>query len=299
MITGRSLELFFVDGRPDGMLTAEVFNWTGHVLRLPKTQLADGLKRREAKQTGVYLLLGENDFGELAYIGEAENMAERLRQHLSQKEWWNDAILITTAGDALHKAHVKYLESRLVEIAKDAQICPLENGNIPSRPSLNEAATANMESFLSTLQMVLPAIRVDLFQSKKRPSPSHSISEATSRVELELRLAKRGLRATAFLENGEVIVESGSQLVSRWVGKSKYHEHVQLKHAHLLNSDIVEVGPELSVFKENYAFSSLSTAAATILGRSSNGRTEWKLREDGRTYAEWEEDALSKLDTNE
>ena len=37
---GRSLELHYIDGRPDGMLTAEMFNWTGHVLMTPRTQLA-------------------------------------------------------------------------------------------------------------------------------------------------------------------------------------------------------------------------------------------------------------------
>ncbi len=56
---GRSLELYYIDGRPDGMLTAEMFNWTGHVLMAPRTQLAEALARAEAGYAGVYLLLGE------------------------------------------------------------------------------------------------------------------------------------------------------------------------------------------------------------------------------------------------
>ena len=67
---GRSLELFFIDGKPDGMLTAEVFNWTGHVLMTPRTRIAETLKRKEARYTGVYLLFGERDGEPLAYIGE-------------------------------------------------------------------------------------------------------------------------------------------------------------------------------------------------------------------------------------
>lgn len=50
MSAGRSLELFFVDGNPEGMLTAEVFNWTSHVLRIPRTRLPDGLRLRAALQ---------------------------------------------------------------------------------------------------------------------------------------------------------------------------------------------------------------------------------------------------------
>ena len=118
MSLGRSLELFFIDGRPDGMLTAEVFNWTGHVLRIPRTQIKQGLDRPECKHTGVYVLLGQIDGEATAYIGEAENMRVRLAQHVSGKDWWDEAILVSKTGDMLHKAHVKYLESRLVEIAR-------------------------------------------------------------------------------------------------------------------------------------------------------------------------------------
>lgn len=59
---GRSLELYFIDGKPDGLLTAEVFNWTGHILMAPRTQLANALKRPEARRTGVYILLGDCPF---------------------------------------------------------------------------------------------------------------------------------------------------------------------------------------------------------------------------------------------
>ena len=56
---GRSLELFFIDGKPDAMLTAEAFNWTGRVLMTPRTQISEALKRKEARYTGIYLLFGE------------------------------------------------------------------------------------------------------------------------------------------------------------------------------------------------------------------------------------------------
>ncbi len=65
---GRSLELYFIDGKPDGMLTAEVFNWTGHVLKFPRTRIAEALRREEAEYTGVYILLGEIGGAEF-YIG--------------------------------------------------------------------------------------------------------------------------------------------------------------------------------------------------------------------------------------
>ena len=147
---GRSLELFYIDGKPEGMLTAEVFNWTGHVLMTPRVQLSESLQRTEAGFTGVYLLLGEDEGEPLAYIGDGENLAKRIKSHDIQKDWWTMAILITSTANKLHKAHVQYLEARLVEEARAAARIPLENSTTPSRPSLPEAAQANMEAFLIT-----------------------------------------------------------------------------------------------------------------------------------------------------
>jgi hypothetical protein len=129
---GRSLELYFIEGRPDGMLTAEVFNWTGHVLMTPRTQLTKALARREASYTGVYLLLGEVEGAPRAYIGEGEDTGERIRSHDIRKDWWTTAVLVTSAANNLNKAHVKYLESRLVE---EAKAVGKVRRNGPSNPS--------------------------------------------------------------------------------------------------------------------------------------------------------------------
>src|ERR1043166_9566185 len=103
---GRSLELFFIDGRPDGMVTAEIFGWTGHVLSAPRTQIREALKRKESRHTGVYLLTGEKGGKPHAYIGEAENVGHRIRNHDIQKDWWTSAILVTSAENKLDKAQI-------------------------------------------------------------------------------------------------------------------------------------------------------------------------------------------------
>lgn len=292
---GRSLQLFFIDGRPDGMLTAEVFNWTGHVLRSPRTQLRETLTRREAQHTGVYVLIGEKDGAPMAYIGEAEELAARLRDHAAKKDWWETAVLITSAADNLHKAHVKYLESRLVEIAKKVNASALENANIPPRSSLTEADRANMESYLDTLQMVLPAIRVDLFLDKTRVTKPMRAPAGTEPV-FELRSEKMGYHATAQLVEGEMVVQAGSIVARVWRGKNK----TPLKSQHLLNelieSGIISVSEKTGRIIKDYAFSSPSQAAEVVVGRSANGRTEWKLMGTQKTYAEWEDDTLGETE---
>lgn len=97
---GQSLELFFVDGKPDGLLTAQIFNWTGHVLMIPRIQLSEAFKRIETGYTGAYILLGEDAESSLtrAYIGEADDVAVRIKNHDSNKDWWTTLEFVVLQG---------------------------------------------------------------------------------------------------------------------------------------------------------------------------------------------------------
>ncbi|WP_461517784.1 GIY-YIG nuclease family protein [Porticoccus sp.] len=295
---GQSLELFFIDGKPDGMLTAEVFNWTGHVLMTPRTQLSAALKRSEARYTGVYLLFGEDDQGPLAYIGEGEDIGARIKSHDTAKDWWTTAVLITTAGNNLNKAHVKYLESRLVEDALRIGKIALDNGNTPPRPSLSEAARANMESFLEYILMVLPALRIDSFLANTRPARATAARAADGVTEddairFELRTPKHGIEATALLDDGEFVVQAGSKTSHSWKGKGTEQTSYGKLFIELVTTGVLIEQGEWRVFTENYAFKSPSAAAAVVNGRPANGTIEWKLT-NGKTYKEWEADKLAQ-----
>jgi len=300
MSQGRSLELFFINGNPDGMLTAEVFNWTGHVLVAPRVQIKDALARREARHTGVYVLLGDQGGNTLAYVGEGEDVAARIRDHDARKDWWSKAIIITSAADSLHKAHAKYLESRLVEMARVVASVPLENGATPTRSSLSEAAQANMEEFLETLGMVLPALGITMFQSKRRPAQMHpSTLEGHVEIVFELKTPKHQIEARAELRGGEFVVLSGSFVRKIWAGKGEHDFGYQNLHKSLVASGVIDVSATPATFTENYAFNSPSAAAAVVNGRPANGRTEWKLAGDGRTLKQWEQDELSTASSEE
>lgn len=294
---GQSLELFFIDGKPDGMLTAEVFNWTGHVLMAPRTRLGAALKRPASRFTGVYLLIGEDDDGPLAYIGEGEDIGDRIKSHDTSKDWWTSVVLITTAGNNLNKAHAKYLESRLVEEARRAGKIRLDNGNTPPRSSLSEAAQANMESFLEYLMMVLPALRIDSFLAQTRPQTNTSSSTQASSDEpdtvFELRTPKHRIEAKAVLTAGEFVVLAGSRVSAEWRGKSTHHTGYSKLHGELVAAGVIRQDGELAVFAENYAFKSPSAAAAVVNGRPTNGTAEWRLS-DGKTYKAWEAEKLEQ-----
>lgn len=294
---GRSLELYFIDGKPDGMLTAEVFNWTGHVLMTPRTQISEALARKEARYTGVYLLLGDKDGEPCAYIGEAEDISDRIRSHDARRDWWTTAVLITSAANNLNKAHVKYLEARLVEIARAIGKVPLENGNTPPRSSLSEAGQANMESFLDYLLMVLPALRIDMFLSSRRASPTVITAPTQPLLEgaFELNLRKHGIIAHAQVRDGEFVVQAGSTARSEWAGVGSEQTSYAALHGELLRTGVLVPQANVNVFTSDYAFASPSAAAAVVCGRPSNGTLEWKVKGESATYKEWEARRLSNL----
>ena len=292
----KSLELHFIDGKPDGMLTAEVFNWTGHVLMSPRIQIGKLLKRKEASFTGVYILVGDKDGKQTAYIGESEDVATRIKSHDAQKDWWTDVVIVTSSANNLHKAHVKYLEARLVEEAQLAGSRMLENGNKPPKSSLTEAAAANMEAFLEYLLMVLPALRVDMFVKRIRPESSTTPLDNSAAVPIfELSIKKHGIKATAILDNGEFIVLKGSMARDEWRGDTTEKTYYWKLFQELVASKVLRNNGDHNVFTENYAFTSTSAAGAVVTGRSCKGPREWKLKVDGRSYGEWEADQLKEV----
>ncbi len=297
--SGRSLELYFVDGRPDGMLTAEIFNWTGYVLMTPRTQLKAALSREETKYTGIYILLGEKDGDFHAYIGESEDVSQRIRDHDSKKDWWDKAIIVTSSANNLHKAHVKYLEARLVEDAKLVGTVKLDNGNTPTGSGLSEAARANMEHFLDMLKIALPALRVDMFVNKTRSheTPTASNNNSIEDVNFYFSINRHNINAKAVLRAGEFIVLAGSNAKGgQWNQTDRNGRPTSYGklHGELIDKGILELSENSnSTFTMDYAFQSTSAAAAIVAGRASRGPTEWKL-EDGTIYADWEARELSQ-----
>ena len=291
---GRSLELYFIDGRPDGMLTAEVFNWTGHVLVTPRTQISDALRRTEAHHTGVYLLLGEREGEPLAYIGEGEDIAERIRNHDVRRDWWTKVVMVTTGANNLNKAHVKYLEARLIEEARGVGRITLENGVNPSRPGLTEAAQANMEGFLDNLFIVLPAIGIDMFVSRTRSATGTEGNGASPMFEMQVR--KHGLLALAKLVDGEFIVQAGSLVRKEWIGQGAHNYKRQFEE--LVRAGILVEKGEHRVFAQSYAFSSPSAAGAMVAGRSCNGQLSWTAQGSGESYFHWEKRQLEVPSSN-
>ncbi|HTF64647.1 MAG TPA: GIY-YIG nuclease family protein [Edaphobacter sp.] len=204
------------------------------------------------------------------YIGESEDVGERIRNHDTKLDWWTKVILITTSANNLHKAHVKYLESRLVEEARRAGRFKLMNGNTPPRSSLSEGAKSNMEQFVEHVLLLLPAIRVDGFLLKIRPQSVNGLgsahTESIPSVEFQLRTPRNGVAGTAKLEDGEFVVQPGSVGRMAWEGAPE-HNYKKLFDEVVANGVFIPEGMN-RVFKEAYAFTSPSAAGAVLILRN-------------------------------
>jgi hypothetical protein len=129
-MTSATIKLFLPHGDAKRLRVGEVSNWTGKALAAPRTELEDLLAREELESSGVYFLLGVNpDTGApLAYIGEAEVIRERLKQHKA-KDFWNVVVVFVSKDENLTKAHIRFLENRLLQEAKLIGRYVLENTN--------------------------------------------------------------------------------------------------------------------------------------------------------------------------
>lgn len=284
MTTPFSLRIFVADGDPDGLRIVEKSNWIGKALVFPRALLPQVKARPELAQTGVYLLLGPRPDGEgdMLYAGEGDPIRPRLESHYAQKDFWTRAIgFTTTTAGQLNKAHVQFLESRLIALARAAKRMPLDNANQPAEPSLSEADRADMEVFLGHMLGMLPVLGVHAFeQAPKAPA---------AKVAPVLTCKGKGVQATGYEASQGFVVRVGSQAVADTVPSMALHVRgmVDLRQE-LIGNGVLGLQGGLYQFTQDYSFSSPSTAAAVVLGRSANGRIEWKAA-DGRTLKELQE----------
>ena len=167
-----TIKLFLPRGEAKSLRTAEISNWTGKAVAAPRTEFDDLLNREELEKAGVYILIGSDPITNAprAYIGEAEVIRERLKQHKT-KEFWVSAIVFISKDENLTKAHVRYLESRLLAEAVQVNRFALEQ-NQAAGSRLPESDREDMEVFLSRIRQLLPVLGSDILTPISQPAPN-------------------------------------------------------------------------------------------------------------------------------
>jgi hypothetical protein len=298
MSAGRSIRLFLADGSPLGLVTAEIFNWTGHVIIAPRSRLHEALARDESDRTGLYFLVGDEGGRPKVYIGEGDCISDRIKKHAKDedKEFWERVCLVTSKDSNLTKSHVRFLESRLVEITKENGRADLVNGNQPWARLLPEADIADMEFFVVQLQLILPTLGLDFLRPKPTVTKAAGLSTtidlavgdaetpASSNCAIELFIShdSTGVKARAIDVDGELTVLKGAIGTTRQNAQNSYSG---LRNR-LIEEGRISVKGDFITFDEDIVFPSASAAAAVLNNRQSAGPREWKLA-SGTTLREW------------
>lgn len=281
-MTSATIKLFLPHGDARRLRVGEVSNWTGKALAAPRTELDDLLAREETESSGVYFLLGVNpDTGDnLAYIGEAEVIRDRLKQH-KVKDFWTSVVIFVSKDENLTKAHIRYLENRLLHEAKGVGRYALENTN-SSNPKLPESDREDMEVYLSRIRQVLPVLGSDLL------SPIAGSNKPTQHQPQLVCKIKNALATGRRTEAGFVVfAKSTAVLTVRPSAETQYPNTIALRQRLIQEKTLVEQGGAY-VFTKDVEFTSPSAAAAVIHGGSANGLTAWKDK-TGKTLKEIED----------
>jgi hypothetical protein len=262
------ITILVTSGDPDGVRVVEKSNWTGRGVVFSRSDLP-AASEQGLGSPGVYVLLGDDPdeaFEAQVYIGQGEDVGRRLVAHQRDdaKEFWTDTVVFVSASGTLNRAHILYLEARLVDLAHGAKRMRMANGNRPTVPSLSAADQAEADGFLAEMLAIFPVLGVAAFDRPAPSSPSErryflsgpdAAGEGVERSDGFLVFAG----ATARIEETASLSPSFGRVRSRLVASGAL---VQEGGVYRLIQDTV--------------FKSPSTAAMVLLSRNANGRTEWK-----------------------
>jgi hypothetical protein len=275
-----TIKIFLVHGDPKRLRTAELSNWTGKAVSGPRTEFDSVIAREESDKSGVYLLTGidPESAKPAIYIGEAECIRDRIKNHVD-KDFWNLATYFVSKDENLTKAHIRYLEGKLIELAKSSNRALVTNGQ-SSGAKLPESDRGEMEVFLEKINQLLPVLGIDLLV----PVPSGTPESQQKKV---LSCDIKGLKAKGYrIADGFLVLEKSEAVLSERPSSEKWPWSRNMRQKLRDEGMLVENGDRL-VFTKDAEFSSPSSAAAVIHGGHANGLTAWK-DSHGKTLKELE-----------
>ena len=283
MAYGKTIELFLVNGTADSLITAELSNWNGKALKIPRIEVAS-CNRDDIAQAGVYFLFCKEDEGsDSVYIGEAENVKERLVQHLrdyqaeKEKFHWNTAVIFV--GRDLNKALIRYLENRFVELARSCKRYLVLTKNTYRNTVMKESQIAVMEEFVDNVKVLINALGYKVLDPLLQAGSSVVAEEEMLYITVGNASAQGMVTPEGFVVLKGTAINEKTSAKSLNAGMKKLRDRI-----------FAEGKVDNLVTTEDILFSSSSAAADFVLGYSASGPRTWKTK-DGRTLREIEDNA--------
>lgn len=290
---GKSINLFLMDGTPNGRIKCTLANWTGVAYKIPRTELDKCKGREDLSQSGVYFLFGTSDQTDdnMVYIGQAgvrkngEGLLCRLIEHKRNpdKDYWTEAVVFTTSNNSFGPTEISYLENRFCGLAVEANRYVVKNGNDPTQGNITEEKESELEEFIDYAKIIMGTLGHKLFEPLT-DKPKAAITVESPEEELLLFMKRKSRKS------GQVIEASCKQTNVGFVV-------LQGSRIETIDSDSIPPGikerrqkakiDENGILQENILFRSPSYAAAFVNGGHVNGLVEWKTK-DGVSLKEIE-----------
>jgi hypothetical protein len=279
-MSSATIKIFLVHGDPKRLRTAELTNWTIKAVAGPRSEFEEIIGREESISSGVYFLTGNDpESGKPAvYIGEAENLKNRVKMHL-ERDFWNQVVFFISKDENLTKAHIRYLEGELIAQARRAgRALVINNQNTSAK--LPESDREDMKVFLEKIYQLLPVLGIELLVI--------ATSKAKTDAEKEMLYCEiKGLKARGHLSPNGFLVLKGSQAVLKERASVKKYPWPLNMRQRLKDEGVLSADAGHFFFTRDEEFSSPSAAAAVIHGGHANGLIAWKNK-NGKTLKEIE-----------
>jgi hypothetical protein len=288
MSRGITITNYLANGDPEGIIFSYMSNWNGQAIKIPRNLFADSKNIVELKRPGVYYLLGQNldnPDDKLVYIGEANNLSDRIIQHLrdSDKSFAETIICFSSKDENLTVSHAKYLEQKIVNHIGNVSEYRLINKKEGSLINLPKMVQDEMDTYYDNMKIILPTLGYSILHLDSKVDSIQSIRINSFSLNIG------GFRAISKLTSNGIEVQQGSDMnIAETPSLSGSYSNLRKT---LIDRSIVKFVNNKLKFVENYEFPSPSTAAAIILGYSINGRTAWK-NQQGKTIKELEEEKI-------
>lgn len=164
----------------------------------------------------------------MIYIGEAECIRDRVKSHLA-KDYWNNIAFFISKDENLTKAHIRYIEGRLIESAKTVGRAVVINGQ-GSGSKLPESDREDMEVFLDKVHQILPVLGIESFVKtggNEKPGIDTEI----------LTCAIKNVTATGYLTPNGMVVVAGSEAVLKERASAKKWPAVLVQRNQLIDEE--------------------------------------------------------------
>jgi len=160
----KTIKMLLYDGGIDGVMNISDSAWAiGNMYSAPRESINDLVSKADCRKYGVYLLLSDN----CVYVGQASDLERRTKQHLSDKDWWTQIVLMTTIDDSFNSSDIDYLESRLIDAALSTGRLDNDNKRKGNPRKVSEFRRVELEQYLEEAFFLLELIGIKVFKAKK------------------------------------------------------------------------------------------------------------------------------------